>query len=403
MLGERSVSTCRATELAQRLCGIVKEIANAGCKGSHYAPNLMRTIRVVIVTIVLALVLGHGVALPNADAPIIRKVDIGHGITLHYEEVGKGTPVIFVHGSLSDGGYWADQIAPFAEHYRAIAYSRRYNYPNTNPACPGYSAVVDAEDLAAFIHALHLGKVVVIGHSYGALAALFLAVKHPALVRALVLAEPPAISLLAHLPGEEAKTGKAMFEDIQRRMVVPMQQAFRRGDRDAGIAAFIDYVFNNPHAWDTMSESARKDTLRDAHEWDVMMTTGVLFPDIEPPKIRRITAPVLLLSGAKSYAFLGLITEELARLLPNRETIVLSDAGHQMWYQAPDDCRKDVEAFLARIGIQPAPTPSMNAPDRFRTNGQPSGPVALVIRPNARASMDANDQTYSKERPFIMR
>jgi pimeloyl-ACP methyl ester carboxylesterase len=195
----------------------------------------------------------------------------------------------------------------------------------------------------------------VIGHSYGALAALFLAARHPEIVRALVLAEPPAISLLAHLPSDEAKTGKAMFEDIQRRMVVPMQRAFRRGDRDAGIAAFIDYVFNDSHAWEKMPESARGDTLRDAHEWDVMMTTGTLFPNIEPRTIRRITAPVLLLSGAKSYPFLGLITEELARLLPNRETIVLPDAGHQMWYQAPDVCRKDVEAFVARLGQSARP------------------------------------------------
>jgi pimeloyl-ACP methyl ester carboxylesterase len=289
---------------------------------------------------------------PQADGPTIQTVDIGNDITLHYVDQGKGTPVIFVHGSLSDGGYWADQVGQFAGHYRAIAYSRRYNYPNNNPARAGYSAVVDAEDLAAFIHALYLGKVVVIGHSYGALTALFLAAKHPELIRALVLAEPPAISLLEHLPGDEAKIGEAMYQDIQRRMVLPMQQAFRRGDRDAGIGVFMGYVFNNPHAWDQMKKSAREETLRDAHEWDVMMTTGTLFPDIQPKTVREITVPVLLLSGAKSYPFLGLISEELARLLPNHEAIVLPDAGHQMWYQAPDVCRKDVEAFLVRSGIQ---------------------------------------------------
>jgi pimeloyl-ACP methyl ester carboxylesterase len=188
----------------------------------------------------------------QSDAPNIRTVDIGNGITLHYVDQGKGTPVIFVHGSLSDGGYWADQVGRFAEQYRAIAYSRRYNYPNSNPARSGYSAVVDAQDLAAFIHTLHLGKVVVIGHSYGALTALFLAARHPELVHALVLAEPPAVSLLRHLPGDEAKAGKAMFLDIERRMVAPMQQAFRSGDRDAGIGVFIDYVFNDPQAWKQM-------------------------------------------------------------------------------------------------------------------------------------------------------
>ncbi len=100
------------------------------------------------------------------------------------------------------------------------------------------------------------------------------------------------------------------------------------------------------------AEAARGETLRDAHEWDVLVTAGTLFPDIAPATIRKITTPSLVLSGAKSYPFLGLITEELARLLPNREVIVLPDSGHQMRYQALDVCRKDVEAFLTHLGIQ---------------------------------------------------
>jgi pimeloyl-ACP methyl ester carboxylesterase len=290
-----------------------------------------------------------------ADAdPIIRTAELGNGIALHYVDEGTGVPVIFVHGSLSDGGYWADQIGPFSQHFRAISYSRRYNYPNVNPARRGYSAITDAEDLAAFIRVLHLGRVVVVGHSYGALTALFLAVRHPDLVRALVLAEPPAVSLLAHLPGDQAEVGKAMLADIHRRMVAPMRRAFRRGDRNAGIAAFMAYVFNDPRAWAKMPEDSRRETLRDAHEWDVMMTTGTLFPEIDPRAIRKITAPALLLSGAKSYRFLGPISRELARLLPNSRSIVLPDAGHQMWYQQPEVCRRDVEAFLAAtLGHEP--------------------------------------------------
>src|SRR5262245_2927891 len=115
----------------------------------------MRTVRCAAFALLVALPSAHALAQLKAATPTIRTVDVGRGITLHYVEEGTGVPVIFVHGSLSDGGYWADQIGPFAQHYRAIAYSRRYNYPNVNPARPRYSAVVDAEDLAAFIHALH--------------------------------------------------------------------------------------------------------------------------------------------------------------------------------------------------------------------------------------------------------
>jgi len=287
-----------------------------------------------------------------AVEPHFLVADIGHGIRLHYLAAGSGSPVIFVHGSLSDAEYWEPQIAPFATHYRVIAYSRRYNYPNANLEHPGYSAVVDAEDLAGLILTLHLGKVVVVGHSYGALTALFLAARHPELVRAMVLAEPPAVSLLTQLPGDQATEGRAMFDDIQRRMITPMQQAFRRRDREVGVAAFVDYVFNDPHAWEKMPETSRTETLRDGHEWDVMMTTGTLFPAIDPRTIRAITTPVLLLSGAKSYPFLGVIMRELARLLPNNQSIVLPDAGHQMWYQHPEVCRKDVESFLGRLGVR---------------------------------------------------
>lgn len=194
--------------------------------------------------------------------PQIRAANIEHGIVLHYIERGEGVPVIFVHGSLSDFTYWDDQVPAFAKHHRAIAYSRRYNYPNHHPARPGYSAVTDADDLAAFIRALGLGKTVVVGRSYGALAALFLAARHPELLWAMVLAEPPAVSLLRHLAGDETTTGEKMYEDIQRRMLSPVKTAFRNGNRNAGIADFIDYVLDNPHAWREMPESAREETLR---------------------------------------------------------------------------------------------------------------------------------------------
>ena len=316
-------------------------------------PIPFNSLRSLVLAAAFTIAAGSSLAQTNADAPQIHEAMIGNGITLHYVDEGKGVPVIFVHGSLSDGSYWADQIGPFSMHYRAIAYSRRYSYPNTNPAQPGYSAVVDANDLAAFINTLHLGKVVVIGHSYGALTALFLAARHPDLVRALVLAEAPAISLLAHVQDKgESEQGKAMLNHIQQRMVRPMQQAYRKGDREEGIRIFIDYVFDDPHAWDKMSQSSRNQTLKNGREWEVMITTGTLFPTLTPQTVQGISAPVLILMGAKSYPFLGVIGRELARLLPNRKTIIFPDTGHQMWMQDSEACRNDVEKFLADLGIR---------------------------------------------------
>jgi non-heme chloroperoxidase len=288
-----------------------------------------------------------------AELPI-KSIDIGSGVHLHYVEQGSGPPLILIHGSLSDYTYWTDQMAPFARRYRVIAYSRRYNPPNHNSARPGYSAVTDAEDAAHLIGALRLGKVYVVGHSYGAFTALFLAARHPQLIRAVALAEPPAVSLLRHLSGPGAAQGRAMFDDIQARMVAPMKAAFAAGDAERGVAAFIDYVFADPRAWDRFSASSKAETLRDAHEWDVMMTSGTLFPDLPPQSVRRISVPVLVMSGAKSYPFLGKIDEALIQMLPDSRRIVFPDAGHQMWLQHPVEAREDVEAFFAQHrGPQP--------------------------------------------------
>ena len=49
--------------------------------------------------------------------------------------------------------------------------------------------------------------------------------------------------------------------------------------------------------------------------------------------------PVLLLSGEKSYRFLGLIAEELEHLLAAGRRIVLSGASHRMWFEQPEVCR----------------------------------------------------------------
>jgi pimeloyl-ACP methyl ester carboxylesterase len=303
-------------------------------------------------TIIGLAVLAYGLSFAKADAgpaeSATRAVDIGDGITLHYVEQGSGTPVVFVHGSLSDYGYWDAQVRAFSGQYRAIAYSRRYNPPNQNPARAGYSAVKDADDLAAFISALQLGRVYVIGHSYGALTALFLATRHPELLRGVVLAEPPAVSLLRHLPDEQAAKGDALFADIQQRMVEPMKRQFAAGDAQGGVATFINYVFDNPRAWAEWSQEDRTATLRAAHEWDVMMPSGELFPEIDPAAIRKISVPVLVMSGGVSYPFLQYIDQELARLIPGVHSVVYPDAGHQVWVRYPRLCRDDAIAFFHR-------------------------------------------------------
>jgi pimeloyl-ACP methyl ester carboxylesterase len=59
-----------------------------------------------------------------------------------------------------------------------------------------------------------------------------------------------------------------------------------------------------------------------------------------------------LLSGQDSYPFLNLIDEELLRLIPNSERIVLHGATHQMLYDKPVICDAEILTFFRRVEIQ---------------------------------------------------
>jgi hypothetical protein len=70
---------------------------------------------------------------------------------------------------------------------------------------------------------------------------------------------------------------------------------------------------------------------------------------------------VLLLSGEKSYRFLGLIDEELALLLPHNQRIILPGATHRMWHEKPDACRNDVLDFWQELGNRKHPAAASSA------------------------------------------
>ena len=189
-------------------------------------------------------------------------------VDLAYVEQGRGDPVIFVHGSLGDYRLWGAQMAPFGERYRAIAYSRCYHWPNAQPGDRvTYAVAQHAADLSALIESLGLAPAHVVGSSYGALTALTLAVERPALVRSLVLGEPPLLPWLAQQPD-----GGDLVEAFMATSFGPAAQAFARGEAEAGIRLFIDGVLG-AGAFEQRPPEARAAMLDNAAEMRTETTT----------------------------------------------------------------------------------------------------------------------------------
>lgn len=109
---------------------------------------------------------------------------------LHVDWSGSGPPLLLVHGSFVDPAeVWARQ-APLARRFRlGIVHRRGYGLS------PDPDGRVDFERDGESIAALLDEPAHVVGHSYGAIAAMFAAARRPDGVRSLVAIEPPAFGL----------------------------------------------------------------------------------------------------------------------------------------------------------------------------------------------------------------
>jgi non-heme chloroperoxidase len=264
-----------------------------------------------------------------------------NGVELHYVTQGQGAPVVLVHGGLADYREWAPQIERFARHFRVIAYSRRYNYPNQAPAlAPDHSALVEAADLAALLRVLDLAPSHIVGYSYGAFTALCLALEHPELVRALVLAEPPIHRWAATVPG-----GTALYAEFMTALWEPVGDAFRRGERDLALRRTAAF-FMGPGAYDQLPAEDRQGWQENLGEWEALTTSRDAFPMLPQEQVAKLQLPTLLLTGERTLPIHQLVNAELERLLPHAQRVCISDATHGLWGQQPELCGETTLQFL---------------------------------------------------------
>jgi pimeloyl-ACP methyl ester carboxylesterase len=121
---------------------------------------------------------------------------------LRWAEAGSGGPAVVLDAALGEPGSlaWAGVIPLVAPLARVIAYDRA-GIGASDPVSP-LTLAVQVDDLAA-VAGQARGRCVLAGHSWGALLAQLVALRHPELVAGLVLVDPADEKFLAALPPEE--------------------------------------------------------------------------------------------------------------------------------------------------------------------------------------------------------
>jgi non-heme chloroperoxidase len=295
--------------------------------------------------LLLLLFLSTGLVAQQGDgerfSALIKKVRV-NGVELHYLDKGSGIPVVLIHGGLGDYREWNPQMERISSHYRVIAYSRRYNYPNNNAEIPDHSAIVEARDLAALLDALKLERVHIVGYSYGALTALFFATEHPKRVRSLTMAEPPILGWLSEISG-----GQTELDKFIQTMWKPAGEAFRRDDPEAALRITCDY-FSGIGSYDQLPTGFRQSLMDNIREWKALTTSRDAFPMLSRDAVVSLKLPILLITGEKTLAPLRMINDALNHLLRNAKQVTVPGATHDMWLEDPGRCGQATVNFLTK-------------------------------------------------------
>lgn len=276
--------------------------------------------------------------------------------TLAYTDIGDGPPLVFVHGSASDYRTWHLQQEAFATRFRVISFSRRYHWPN-EPIPDGidYSMAQHVDDVQALVRSLDATPAHLVGHSYGAFVCLLLAMREPSLVRTLVLAEPPVITLfvsdppkpleLLKLLATQPRTAAAIIR-FGAKGVAPARTAFEQGQMEKGLRTFGNAVFGRG-GYDRLP-AARKAQVFDNAANVKAELLGSGFVPLDASRVRRVRVPTLLVTGQKSIGLFHCLTDRLAELLPNVDRIEVPGASHMMHEDNAPAYNAAVLSFVGR-------------------------------------------------------
>lgn len=115
-----------------------------------------------------------------------KSTDVG-GVRMHWEEQGRGVPVVLVHGIPTSSRLWR-HVLPRVAGARLLAWDMvGYGASVAEGEGRDISVARQAEYLAAWMETLELGGAILVGHDLGGGVAQILAVERPELVKGLVL------------------------------------------------------------------------------------------------------------------------------------------------------------------------------------------------------------------------
>jgi pimeloyl-ACP methyl ester carboxylesterase len=262
-------------------------------------------------------------------------------VELTYELGEGGDRIVLVHASPFVSWYMplVEQLTEFS----TLRYRRRLRRSGEG----AYRPLTVAEDAATCARLMdHVGwhAAHVVGHSYGALVALQLAIDAPERVRSVALLEPAA-------------RGISSSEQVTAALA-PVVAAYRSGDTAGAVDGFLRHVCGDGYraVLDRAIPGAFAEALDEADLFFQAEMPAVQSWTFGPGDAERVTQPVLNVLGAQSAPRFVEGSDLIQSWFPRAQRLSVPDAGHLPMVQNPAGLARSLRGFFTPKGPLPPPT-----------------------------------------------
>ena len=254
---------------------------------------------------------------------------------LFTRDFGRGTrKAVALHCSLAHSGAWKQLATCLADDLTITAVDLLGHGKS-----PGWDEGSDPTDqLIAAILPLLDDPVDLIGHSYGAVVALRLAVEFPQKVRSLLLFEP-VLMAIARL---DNPTEAAWSDGLMRDMSV----AIAKGDNETAARAFMR-IWGDGRRWADLPPELRQGSARRIGFVDDCRPTVDHDQGNIIGRLDQIKVPVVIMDGAASPPIIKVVQDGIARRIPNARRVTFDGVAHMGPNTHPDLIANEIREALS--------------------------------------------------------